>query len=289
MTERVTASMSDPEAKRLEAFCEEFDLSKSRVIRDALDEAVFPNGEVDPAVQDAVPEATMKLARRERRQEKLMDKQKLREMKASMEDRYRGYFRKRLEGDAPYDPEGMADLADGYREDAEIWHDHDEDLAETEALIDRLENYYYAGYYARKHADRVETEVNSDAVDGWFEVGEDLHRLREHRVEVEDRLRDLSGNDSTLVAADVVEKVASEWTVCEGAVWLFAESLTDAEQTVREALDGTSETFGADDGPALAAGDDLPDHAELRMGDETDTSREPDEVVGPDGGVSRGI
>lgn len=279
MTTRVSVSLPDDMVAAIDAVAEEYSLSRSGIMRDVLGQWI--DGEdLEQAVEEAIPEATMKLAQKEAREQELMDKQKLREKRHNFEDRVRGYFRKRLEGDAAYPIDGMEELAEGYREDARIWHDDPDELARKLSMVDRFLEFYRMGYFARQHADEIETEVNSEDVDGWFEVGEDIYRLRTHIDDVVDHVRTVGDSSSGYSSEAVVDSVAKRWSVSEGAVLLLLEEMIDpGTATIQEALalggdrlreDGLDELEAGLEGlaldepdPHVEAVDDLPDDARL--------------------------
>lgn len=255
--------------------CEEYSLSRSRVINDALAEKI----EGDDALQNVVPESTLQLAQQERREREMLDRQKRREKKHSWEDRILGHFRERIEGDAAYRVEGMEDLAEGYVEDAEIWMADDDDMiAEARQKVDEWLSWYEAGYWARKHADAVDTEVNSSDVSGWFEVGRDIFRLREHVEDVVAHVREVADGSAGWDSDAVIDSVASEWSVSRGAAHLLIESLTVEDVSVQEALAVGGESLRATEDLALTAGGPEPE-PELAEGDvEEETDSSPDVV-----------
>lgn len=230
---RVTVSLDADVVEAIDAIADEYSLARSRIIRDYLADAL--DDDLDAAIRDAIPEATRELAIKQRQMDRLMDRQELAERRASWKDRTKGQFRKRIEGDAAYDLDGMSELADGYFEDAQIWMDDDENIAEARELVDTWMDYYRAGYWAREHADAVETEICDDDVAGWFEVGEDVHTLRSRIEDVEDVIRSIADGDAYDSDA-VVDAVASRFTVCEGAVRLLIELMIEDGSTVQEAI-----------------------------------------------------
>ncbi len=227
---RVTISLPDDMVEAVDAVAEEYSLSRSGIMRDVLGKWI-EGEDLEQAVEDAIPEATRKLAEKQAQEQKLMDKQKLREKRHNFEDRVRGYFRKRLEGDAAYPVDGMEELAEGYREDARIWHDDPEELALKLDMVDRFLEHYRMGYFAREHAETVDTEVNSEDVDGWFAVGEDLYRLRHHIEDVIDVVEAVAGRDHGYQSSAVIEAVAKRFSVCEGAVMLLLEHMVEPAGT----------------------------------------------------------
>lgn len=272
MTTRWSLSVPDEVADAVDAICEEYSLARSRVVVDIVGRQL-EGDDLEAAVLDAIPESTLKLAEKERMEQAMKDRQKLREKRHSFEDRTRGYFRKRLEGDAAYEPEGMRELAEGYREDAQIWHDDEDEAARKEAMVDEWMSWYEAGYWAREHAEQVETELLEGDVSGWFEVGEDVHRLREHVDDVVEQVRKVANAEGVGFDSDaVIDSVARRWSVCRGAAHLLIESLTESEVTMSEALMHGGDRLRSDDDLALGGAPDeprpseLPEDATVRMG-----------------------
>ena len=237
----------------VDAVCEEYSLSRSRVIAESAERGLCGD-DVEESIRDVIPEATLRLTEKKRKHREMLDRQEEREKQHGYEDRTLGHYRKRIEGDAAYSPEGMRDLAEGYRREAEIWFD-DPDVAEEKAAKnDEWLSWYEAGYWARQHADEVETEVNSGDVNGWFEVGEDIHRLREHLEDVVAQVREVADGSGGWDADAVIDSVASEWSVSRGAVHLLIESLTVEDASVQEALAVGGETLRATEDLALEGG-----------------------------------
>jgi hypothetical protein len=188
-----------------------------------------------------------------------------------------GMYRKRIEGDAAYPPEGMRDLAKGYRKDALIWHDDPEEAERKAAKNDEWLQWYEAGYWARQHADQVETEVNTDEVNGWFELGRDIYRLREHLDEVVDHVRQVADSEVSGWDADaVIESVADKWSVSRGAVHLLIESLTVEDSTIQEALTFGGKRLRESEDLALAPGGPTEEPKELPENDDHDRADEGD-------------
>lgn len=233
---RISHSLTEEHVEVLDEFCDEYSLSRSAVLDDIIGK--YLTDEDRPGIEEAVDDATLELAKREEQNKRMRKLQKMREKRHSWEDRIKGFFRQRIEGDAAYEPEGMRDLAKGYREDAEIWSDDPEEISNKHAKVDQWLNYYELGYWARKHADEVETEVNSDDVSGWFEVGEDLNRLRTHLDDVVDHIRSVADREGVGWDADaVVDSVCRRWTVCRGAVLLLLEHMVaNDEDSIQDML-----------------------------------------------------
>ena len=248
--QRVNVWLPEGLLDAVDAVCDEFSLARSRVIADVVARHL-DGDDVEDAILDAIPDATLRLKEKERREREMLDRQKEREKQHSYEDRILGHYRKRIEGDAAYPPEGMRDLAIGYREDAHIWHDDDAEAERKAAMNDEWLSWYEAGYWARQHADDVETEVNSDDVSGWFAVGRDIYRLREHLDDVVSHIREVADGSSGWDADAVIDSVASEWSVSRGAAHLLIEGLTVEDASVQEALAVGGETLRATEDLAL--------------------------------------
>lgn len=242
MSQRVTITLRDDQVEAIKQVADEYSLSRSEIIRDVVDKWIDGEGLAE-AIEDAIPDAKLALARAEARQEDIMAEQKLRERVHNFEDRTRGYFRKRLEGDAAYPVVGMEDLAKGYRDDARNYFNNyvgdlpEETLEQKLDLVDRCLEWYRMGHFAREHAETVDTEVNSDDVDGWFEVGEDLYRLRHHIDDVVDVVEAVAGREHGYQSSAVIEAVANRFSVCEGAVMLLLEHMVEpADASIQDAL-----------------------------------------------------
>lgn len=237
MTRRVSVSLPDDVVAAIDAVADEYSLNRSRIIRDVLGKWIDGEG-LEQAVEDAIPEATRKRAQMEARQEEIMDEQTIRERRHNFEDRVRGYFRQRLEGDAAYPVEGMEELAIGYRDDARNYHrDHPEELEQKLDMVDRFLEFYRMGFFAREHAETVDTEVNSEDVDGWFEVGEDIYRLRHYIDDVIEVVEAVAGRDHGYQSTAVVEAVAKRFSVSEGAVMLLLEHMVEpAGTSIQDAI-----------------------------------------------------
>jgi len=242
--ERLTAYLDVDVIEAIEAVADEYSLSKSRVVSDVLAKQLSGDGDLSDAVEDAIPEATRRLAVKQREDRKMRDRQELREKRASWADRIKGHFRERIEGDEAYRPDDMEGLAEGYLEDAEIWIDDDERVDEAREQVDEWLSYYRAGYWAREHADAVDTEICGEDVSGWFAVGEDVHTLRSRIDEVEDLIHSIADGDAYDSDA-VVDAVASRFTVCEGAVRLLIELMIEDGSTVQEAILAGGDSLGS--------------------------------------------
>jgi hypothetical protein len=274
--QRVNVWLPEGLLDAVDAVCDEFSLARSRVIADVVARHL-EGDDVEDAILDAIPDATLRLKEKERREREMLDRQKEREKQHSYEDRILGHYRKRIEGDAAYPPEGMRDLAQGYREDARIWHDDEAEAERKAALNDKWLSWYEAGYWARQHADEVETEVNSDDVSGWFAVGRDIYRLREHLDDVVSHIREVADGTSGWDADAVIDSVSSEWSVCRGAAHLLIESLTVEDSSIQEALAVGGETLRATEDLALE-GDGPDADRELPEGDVEETVDDDREV-----------
>lgn len=241
---RVTVSLDPELVDAIDAVGEEFSLSRSRIVRDVLGSHVREDGDASEAFIDAIPEVTRSLALKERADEKMRDKQKLVEKRASWRDRIKGHFRRRIEGDEAYHPDDMAELSEGYVRDAEIWIDDDDRVEEARDDVDEWLSYYRAGYWARQHADAVDTEICDDDVSGWLAVGEDVHTLRSRIDDVEEHIRAVA-DGSAFDSDAVIDAVASRYTVCEGAVRLLVELMIEDDSTVATAIASGGDRLGS--------------------------------------------
>lgn len=236
MSRQVTVSLPEEMVEAIDAVADEYSLARSEIVRDVLGKWI-DGQDLEQAVEEAIPEATRKRAEIEARQQEILDEQYLREQRHNFEDRVRGYFRQRLEGDAAYPIEGMEELAIGYRDDARNHHrDHPEELERKLDMVDRFLEFYRMGYFARQHADSIETEVNSDDVEGWFEVGEDIYRLRAHIEDVVEHVETVGDREHGYSSEAVVDSVAKRWSVSEGAVRLLLEHMVERDATIQDGL-----------------------------------------------------
>ena len=268
-------SLHESQVEIIDEIADEFDIAKSEIVRSILSD--YLDEDARGATLDAVSDAQLQLARKEQLDEEMRAEQRLIEQRANFADRVLGYYRKRLEGDAAYHPDDMAALSANYREDARIWHDDPDEIERKTALVDKWQSWYVAGYWAREHADQVATEVNPDDVDGWFSVGEDIHRLRDHVDEVRDRITGIADRQSCGFDADaVIDAVASEWSVSRGAAHLLIESMTVTGSSVQDALSLGGDRLTTSDAPALSEAEqaaragELPGDATIRQPDAND-------------------
>lgn len=245
--ERVQLFVQPSIAEAIDQVADRFSLSRSKILRDLVGQQIEDNEQLSDAVEDAISDDLLDLAQKERKDEQLRDRQKLVEKKASYEDRVRGYFRKRLEGDRAYSPDMMEGLAEGYREDARIWFDEDEDIQQREQYVDEMMDSYRAGYWARSHAEEIDTELSAEETGAWMDVGEDLYRLRSRLEEVVDHVRNVADREGVGWDSDaVIESVARRWSVSEGAVVLLLELLVaDPDGSISEMLRLGGETMEA--------------------------------------------
>jgi len=264
---RISMSLTEEHVEALDEFCDEFSLSRSAVLDDIIGR--YLTDEEEPGIEEAVDDATLELAKREEADKRMRKIQKMREKRHSWGDRIKGFLRQRIEGDEAYEPDGVRDLAQGYREDAEIWAEDDAEIESKHDKLDKWLDYYELGYWARQHADEVETEVNSEDVSGWFAVGEDLYRLRTHFEEVVDHVRSVADREGVGWDADaVVDSVCRKWTVCRGAVLLLLEHMVaNDEETISDMLRLGGDSVRELDLPRLVNGreplTELPDGGEI--------------------------
>lgn len=237
-TTQVSVSLPTKAVEAIDAICDEYGLARSRVIRDVLGKHI-EDGEFAAAVEDVIPDETLLLAERESLEDAMLDRQKLREKKHSHADRVKGYLAKRMEGHEAYDPDGIRDLATGYKQDATIWFDDEDAIEQRHAEVDDWVEWYELGYWARQHADAVETKINRDDVsDGWFEIGEHLHILRERLDDVTETIETIANTQGVGWDSDaVIDAVARKYSVHDGAVRLLIEFMIDEPETsLQEAL-----------------------------------------------------
>lgn len=267
MTRRVTISLDDSTVEAIDSVCDEYSIARSRVISDIIGKQLG-EGDLAEGVLDAIPEETLSLAKKEREEKRLLDKQKLKEKKHSFADRTRGYFAARLEGEEAYEPEDMADLAEGYKTDAEIWHDDPEEAALKADLVDVYQQYYETAYWARNHADQTDSDLDIGDVDQWFAVGEDIHKLRSVLPEVVEHVRSVADTQGVGFDSDaVIESVARKWSVSEAAVTILVDSMTFGDTSDALRLGGdllrSEEDLGL---PGSSEIEQLPEGAILRKG-----------------------
>lgn len=228
MSRRMTIVLPDATAEAIEEVADEFGLSYSAICRDLMHKSL--GDKTAPAVEDAIADDTLRLARKEARNESMRRRQQEREKRASFDDRIIGFFRARLEGDAAYpieEMEGADGLAEGYREDARIWFDDEEKIGEKIEKVDRWLAVYRAGVWAREHAEARTTTLSPDEVDGgYWTLAEDIFSLREQIGEVIEEIEHVADETTAWDSAAVVESIAGKFGVCEAAVKLVVDGLT---------------------------------------------------------------
>jgi hypothetical protein len=206
----------------------EYSWSRSEVLRYLSMNEVEEGGQLSKSdIIECIDDTKLELARKEKQEEQLKKKQKLKEKKHSFEDRIRGFFRQRLEGDKAYLPVGMDDLADGYEEDAEIWFDSSEEIEEKRAYVEEQRQIYEAGYFARQHADEIDAELDPDDRNrSWMDIGEDLFSLRSRIEEVRDHITRVADNQGVGWDSDaVIDSVCNRWSVGTASVMLLMEQM----------------------------------------------------------------
>lgn len=217
----------------VEELAEEYSWSVSEVLRWLAEGEVEEEGGKlsKDDLLERIDDTKIKLARREKRQEKIQAEQELREWKHSFEDRVKGYFRDRLHGDAAYEPEAMDDLSKGYKDDAENWSDDAANAKEKKELVDKLRKVYRAGYYARNHAEQIDSELDpKDRDKDWLDIGEDLFKLRSRSEEVVEHIRSVADNQGVGWDSDaVIDSVCNRWSVGPASVMLLMEQMVAGE------------------------------------------------------------
>lgn len=219
----------DPETVDcIDQFCDEYSLSRSSVIRDIV-QGWIEDGE-EPALEEAVDEWTIKAAKAEARYKRMRKKQKYRERRINWRDRIKGFFAARVEGNEAYSVDGMRELAQGYIEDAEIYAESEEEIREkTEQVREWIEIYDLA-VWCREYAEQTDTEIQTGDVDGWFEVAEDLFRLRSRIEEVTDHIQHVANRDGVGMDHEaVIDSISRRWSVCRGSVILLLEQMVSDE------------------------------------------------------------
>lgn len=224
---RITVYLSDDIEQAFRQACEETELSYSTAVRELIVREMR-HGEMF----DTIPDEILELAEKEARQEEIMAKQKLREKRASFDDRIQGFFRKRLQGDAAYEPQDMEELADGYRADAQNWFDDPDRIAEKVDKVDHWMRVYRAGYRARQHAERSDTQTERSG--SWFQIGEDLESLESRQAELLTEISEKIKSDGFDPDA-IIRSLAKELSVEERAVEIILDKISP-ETTRREAL-----------------------------------------------------
>jgi len=212
----------------LDDVSEKFGLSRSRMVCDLLAQKIGDKEDLSKAVEDALSDDLLRVARKKKKEDELLSLQEEREKKAGYKDQMRGYFRGRLEGDEAYEPELQAELAEGYKTHAEIWYDDPEVIEDRKQWVDEQMEVYRAGYYARKHADSIDAELQPhNRNKSWMDIGDDLYRLRSRQDEVYQWVRQRADNSGSDYKETVVEYICNEWSVGKAAVLLFLEQLVD--------------------------------------------------------------
>ena len=212
----------------LDDVSEKFGLSRSRMVCDLLAQKIGDKEDLSKAIEDALNDDLLRVARKKKKEDELLSIQEEREKKAGYKDQVRGWFRDRLEGDQAYEPEDQKELAKGYKAHAEIWYDDPELIEDRKQWVDEQMEVYRAGYYARKHADSIDAELQPhNRNKSWMDIGDDLYRLRSRQDEVYQWVRQRADNSGTDYKDTVVEYVCQEWSVGKAAVLLFLEQLVD--------------------------------------------------------------
>jgi predicted transcriptional regulator len=292
-TEPITVRLLPSQKQALDEFCEAYSLPRSEVIRDNLAEFLDAD---DDAKVDAIGREKVRAAEKQAEIQDIIDAGWEDERKASFHGgRITGHFEARMGGSDSYHPDAMDSKADTFRDEARVlWREEPELAEKWVRQVDTWCAWYRAGYRAQKRAQSPDSEVNARNVERseWFRIGQDLHQLRNDRDEVEQRVREIAENESVPATADdVVEAIASRWSVRPVAVTLLIETLAADGATLTDAL-----TAGGDrlrpptERPALGLDseqpDELPEGADpaeqIRQGAETDGG-EPDEVEKAEG------
>lgn len=206
----------------------EYSWSRSEVLRNLTLNEVEEGGQLSKNdIIECIDDTKLELARKEKRQQQLKKRQKLKEKKHSFEDRIRGFFRQRLEGDKAYIPLGMDDLAEGYKEEADIWFDSSEEIEDKHAYVEEQRQIYEAGYFARQHADEIDAELDPDDRNrSWMDIGEDLFKLRSRSEEVVDHITRVADNQGVGWDSEaVIDSVCNRWSVGTAAVMLLMEQM----------------------------------------------------------------
>lgn len=224
---RLTIYLPDDVDRAFKQACDDKDVSYSTACRELIVREIRTGD-----MFDAIPDELVELAEKEARQQEIMAQQKLREKKASFDDRIQGFFRKRLEGDSAYRPEDMEELAKGYRADARNWFEDPDRIAEAERKVDKWMNQYRAGYEARQQAERPDTEIDDSG--DWFQVGQDLDELRTQQRNLLKTIKRHVERDG-IDPDSILDSVAGEFSVDSVAVEILLTQI-DPDRTTHEML-----------------------------------------------------
>lgn len=279
--QRVQTYLHCEYVEAIDAIADKFSLSRSRIICDLVGQKLADQEDMSKAVEDALDDDLLRIARKKKKREKLMTIQEDRENKAAFKDRKRGYLRDRLEGDRAYEPDYQARLAEGYKDDAEITFDDPEQIEHHKQWVDEQMEVYRAGYYARKHADSIDAELQPhNRNKSWMDIGDDLYRLRSRQDEVYQWVRQRADSGESDYKDTVVEYICNQWSVGKAAVLLFLEQLVNEPDTNVKTMLRQGGALMADQ-EALGSGSSLSELAEVAA-DRAET----EQVVEAEAGVA---
>lgn len=249
---RLTIYLPDEIDQAFRAACDEKELAYSTAARELIIEEIR-QGEMF----DSIPDEIVEVAEKEALQEQIMAKQKMREKRASYDDRIQGFFRKRLQGDAAYDPDDMEELADGYRADAKVWFDDRDRIEEKMRKVDEWAKIYRAGYRIRQHAERSETET--DRSGKWWQVGKDLRVLEKRKEELIEEITQRADSHGIGTKA-MIEAIADEFSVEAKAVEVVFDEINPRDNRMQALVENENaqkmkremrKRLSSDDNPAI--------------------------------------
>jgi len=267
--QRVSVWMDEETVDVIDEFCRKYSLSRSEVMSDIVS-GWIEDGDDAEALRAAVDETLIKAARREAEYKKMRKAQKMRERRHNWHDRIKGFISERVEGNAAYDVDGIRDLAKGYRRDAEIYSESEQEIREKHEQLEQWIEIYDLAVWCRKYGEETDTELQTGDVSGWFEVAEDLYTIRERIEEVTDHIKRVANSEGVGWDSEaVIDSVSKQWSVCRGSVILLLEQLvSDDGDSIRDMLRmGGDRIRDLDLDPALLGPSDpaeqLPDGAEI--------------------------
>ena len=214
---------------------EMWDMSRSETVRTLVNYAL---DHIDglPEIEELIPESAIEAWQRQRRHEERVRKSDRIEIREGWRGRVSNRFDKRLRGDEPYSPEGMAQLAESYFADFEDVAEDPEEIEEAREWLDRKIERYRQAYDAKQLApDESFTDTHSEV-----QLGADLWSLREDQDQVVADLVGAIESDHTDPDA-LVTKLSKEWAVEEGSVWTLIDLLSPEDADERALLSGDAD------------------------------------------------
>lgn len=194
--------------------------------------------EWDESVRELVPDEILAKYRTKRMDERTQAAYYVVDKREGWRGRVKSRLNKRLAGEEPYHPDGVASLAEGYREELEALHELSPSSARSfEAdlvwLSERLEEYRDA-WLAKT---TVPDARPFDDVEDEIGVGRDLLQLRRELDDVVLELEDVAASEAYDPDA-IIRALAAERGVSEDAIRLVVDLLVPDDVDTRWALKG---------------------------------------------------